>query len=102
MRKELEALRDALAVHGEPLLADSVQAALDGDESELDTFMVSNDLWGGSGSIADQAGLPRSEGRRAIEAALINLGEQQTRRGVANVRTEQWVDAFRSWARRGI
>jgi hypothetical protein len=48
-------------------------------------FLSSNELWGGAGSIADQAGLDHGRaGRRLIEAVLIQLGETQLARGIAN------------------
>jgi len=102
MRGLLESLRVALAENGEVELAVRVEDALDGPDQELEDFLVSNSLWGGSGSIADQAGLPRSEARSIIETALIELGEQQLETGVVNPRTAMWVEAFRKWRDQGI
>jgi hypothetical protein len=61
-------------------------------------------LWGGSGSIADQAGLAlgRRDGRRRIEQALIALGEEQIRTGHVNIRTAPWVGTFKDWQARGL
>lgn len=104
MRKQLEDLETVLAQHGESQSAGMVALALRGSDQELQTFLVSNELWGGSGSIADQAGLEhgRTAGRRSIEAALIRLGSVQVQEGMANARTTSWVDAFRSWQDEGI
>jgi hypothetical protein len=66
-------------------------------------FLVSNELWGGAGSIADQAGIDAGRSmRREVESALIDLGEEQIRRGVVNPRTATWVEAFKQWRRDGI
>jgi hypothetical protein len=67
-------------------------------------FLTSDELWGGSGSIADQAGLAlgRRDGRRRIEQALIALGEEQIRTGHVNIRTASWVGTFKDWQARGL
>ena len=71
-----------------------------GSEDDLDAFLISNELWGGAGSIADQAGVAQGRRhRRSIEAALIGLGEKQIKEGTVNVRTEMWVGRFRQWQR---
>ncbi|MDP2233402.1 MAG: hypothetical protein Q8K89_07185 [Actinomycetota bacterium] len=108
MRAELEALGEVLRVH-DSAVADSVDAALLGPAGDLEVFLVSNTLWGGAGSIADQAGMPQSQEaawsrdvRRRIEAALILLGDAQIAAGVVNPRTQGWVEVFREWQRRGI
>src|SRR5688500_1626425 len=78
-------------------------AALSTAEDELDAFLKSNELWGGAGSIADQAGGPeRTPGRREIEALLIELGNEQIRVGKVNPRTAMWIEAFTDWRERGI
>ena len=108
MRQQLEALEMVLAQHGEPGAAQMIRRALAGADPELRTFLVSNELWGGAGSIADQAGIDQAgrtqgrESRRAIEAALITLGLAQMRQGLVNVRTQMWVAAFSKWQRKGI
>ena len=77
--------------------------ALQMSGGERDQFLVSNELWGGAGSIADQAGIDVGRsGRREIESALIDLGEEQIRRGLVNPRTASWVDTFKKWRRDGI
>lgn len=91
-----------LEKHGEPSLAQA--ASLSAAEGRLDEFLRSNELWGGSGSIADQAGLKsgRTNGTREIEQALIALGEEQIRQGIVNPRTVDWVKAFTEWRKLGI
>jgi hypothetical protein len=101
--QELELLERVLAQYGETTSVEMVRRALDGSDQELRAFLESNELWGGAGSIADQAGVSQGRDvRRAIESALVRLGQQQIRDGVVNVRTAMWVDAFSKWQRTGI
>jgi hypothetical protein len=74
--------------------ADEIEAALAGDDERLMAFLVSNELWGGMGSIADQAGHSDRATRARIAELLIRLGGAQIDAGVTNVRTETWVRAF--------
>ena len=100
----LQELRHLLDCHGEIALADRVAKALSGTESELAALLTSNSLWGGAGSVADEAGMKRdrSQARGDVEAALIRLGEAQIAAGLTNVGTAGWVEAFKSWRRQGI
>lgn len=103
LKQELETLERLLAQHGESGPAQMIRAALDGTNQDLRAFLTSNELWGGAGSIADQAGVDQGRHvRRPIEAALARLGREQIRQGVVNVRTDMWVDAFSKWQREGI
>src|SRR5262249_1697288 len=95
-RPLLAKLRSVLDEHGGGYCVGAVERALDGSNAEVEAFLISNVLWGGPGSIADQAGSNRTD-RRAIESVLIELGEAQIRLGVTNVRTGMWVKAFRRW-----
>jgi hypothetical protein len=94
-------LANILRETGETTLAERVNAALARSDAEIDTFLESNDLWGGAGSIADQAGMSdgtRTVERRKIERALIDLGEEQVRINKLNPRTLMWIEAFGKWA----
>jgi hypothetical protein len=73
-------------------------------DADFERLLTSNALWGGAGSIADQAGSTdrRTPQRREIESALIDLGSEQLRVGVINQRTAMWVDAFRQWSQSDI
>lgn len=105
LRDKLRELVSALRDGDETRLADVAETAADGSDEQLNTFLVSNALWGGSGSIADQAGLGsggRPLKRKRIEAALVELGQEQLKAGLKNVRTEMWVEAFGTWCQRGI
>lgn len=106
MREHLEHLAKLLHENGESVNAAKVEDAVAGSDQDLDMFLRSNDLWGGSGSIADQAGVVgtgwRTDARRKIEHALIQLGNEQIRVGRVNPRTAMWVMAFNEWERSGI
>jgi hypothetical protein len=100
LRQHLDTLEAVLSQHGEPRAAELVRRALRGSAEELRAFLTSNELWGGAGSIADQAGIGQGwRARSAIETALVRLGAEQMRQGLVNVRTETWVDAFSRWQR---
>src|SRR5262245_7207648 len=102
MRMHLESLAQLLRQHGEIERAAMVEAAITGTEAALAAFLVSNELWGGSGSIADCAGgAGRSERRLKIEDVLVQLGSEQMRSGSTNPRTEMWVTAFTAWKETG-
>lgn len=105
LRDNLQELALALKAGGEVTFAEAAELAAAGSDEQLKSFLTSNDLWGGAGSVADQAGLgpgDRSPHRRRIEAALVALGREQLKTGMTNVRTEMWVSAYEEWARRGI
>jgi hypothetical protein len=72
-------------------------AALHGDEEKLWSYLVSNDLWGGAGSVADQALLEMPEDRKKLDTLMIRLGREQLKIGRVNVRTEGWLAAFEKW-----
>lgn len=103
MRDQLEHLQAVLAAQDEPYWSDAIGQALAATEDELEAFLVSNDLWGGSGSLADMACTEQGrDARRKVEAALADLGEAQLREGLVNERTDVWVEAFRKWQGSGI
>ena len=102
LRQQLTKVQIILRDLGDIHFADLVGEALSGSDDALESFAVSNTLWGGAGSIADQAGVdPDRTERRKIEAALIALGEEQITAGLVNVRTRMWVDVFKQWQREG-
>jgi hypothetical protein len=80
-----------------------MQAAATGSEELLRTYLQSNELWGGSGSIADQAGLSAKtvHTRRSIEERLVELGDMQIAAGILNPRTSMWTEVFRARPRSG-
>ena len=104
LRELLTRLADALRQCGDADYAAGVTNALSSPDELLVAFLTSDALWGGSGSVADQAGLAlgRRDGRRRVEQALIALGEEQIRDGHVNIRTASWVDTFKEWRARGL
>ena len=99
----LRRLQSALEECGELEVANRIADVIEMLSEERETFLVSNELWGGAGSIADQAGVSEDRScRRKIESALIDLGEVQLRRSLVNQRTASWVDVFKQWKRDGI
>lgn len=103
MRPLLENLARALDAAGDAYSHRLVRNVLDARHDRIDEVLKSNELWGGSGSIADHGGIDASrEARRAVERALIELGERQISCGIVSVRTEMWVSAFRSGRDSGV
>jgi len=105
VREQLEALIQILNECEQGSLTAVVLAALAGTDETLNAFLVSNELWGGAGSIADQGGMKdgkRTEKTRRLETILIRLGKEQMRTGKVNVRTAGWVSTYESWAQSGI
>ncbi len=103
LRQRAQHLAEVLETHGEAEAAAQVRAALSGDTAQFEAYLRSDELWGGAGSIADQAGMRegRAQASRIIERALIELGDEQIRAGIVNVRTASWVEALRKWASSG-
>jgi len=69
----------------------------------LEAFLKSNSLWGGAGSVADQAGIDGGrEKRREIEAMLVHLGNFQIQEGILNQRTQMWTEVFSEWQEKNV
>jgi hypothetical protein len=91
----LQDLAGALRAAGEESLAAMVSAVAESDQSVMDTFLASNELWGGAGSIADSAGVESStRARKQIERILVRIGSAQIERGAVNPRIQIWLAAF--------
>ena len=101
MREELREIRDLLSSADEHSSAAVVSLALDATDAGLEKFLVSNELWGGSGSIADQCLIDQPDLRRQLESALIKLGRAQVRAGLTNPRTLMWTETFEQWRQGG-
>jgi hypothetical protein len=95
VREILQEISELLEKHNGS--SNPMAIALLGDENKLWDFLVSNELWGGAGSVADQALLELPEERRRLEGLMIRLGREQMRLGKVNIRTEMWVFAFEKW-----
>jgi hypothetical protein len=102
IRVLLSDLFDLLHSGQERYLAGIVRNALSGSQETVDEFLVSNELWGGSGSIADQAFPDDRERRKSLEEILIKIGTFQIEAGLVNTRTKTWVKAFNHWKELGL
>jgi hypothetical protein len=78
--------------------AQQIETAILKDDSGLREFLVSNDMWGGSGSVADDRVTDDTKLRRKIENLMIQIGSIQMRNGFVNARTQMWVTAFKDWS----
>ena len=100
IRAILSEMADMLERGGEryeQLASTSVRAALSGSQQTFDAFLISNELWGGAGSIPDSAFVSDQTRLARFEDLMIRLGRLQIETGRTNVRTESWVRAFESW-----
>ena len=102
IRSLLKQLRDMVDRAGEHHFVEMIDAALSGEDPVLKSFLTSNELWGGAGSIADQALGTERESRRPLERLLAQLGREQMRLGVTNPRTETWTLVFEQWHMQNI
>jgi hypothetical protein len=102
IRELLSGIAELLEAGREDSTAVMVRDALSSPEGTLERFLMSNELWGGAGSIADQSLIADTDRRKTLEGLLIGLGRLQTDTGKTNVRTEGWVAAFEQWRRAGF
>ena len=79
-----------------------VENALNGGETQLESFLISNDLWGGAGSIRDQALIEQPVLRKKLQRLLIELGELQIALGLVHPKTEFLVSAYKQWEADGV
>ena len=96
LRSRWERVLHLLTQHEPSLLAAIARDHSWASDTELESFLMSNELWGGAGSIADQAGVASGGGSRVreFEIALADLGAEQIKLGKVNCRTAMWVRAF--------
>ena len=98
MQKEfttlLQELERLLIKGGCSDLANRISSALlEGEESTWE-FICSNGMWGGAGSIADQAIFEKASDKMAIYQVMQKIGHLQIASGRINERTELWVEIF--------
>jgi hypothetical protein len=92
LRDTLKEISELLESHDAS--SNGLAIALLGDEKSMWAYLVSNELWGGAGSIADQALSDAPAARAKLERLMVRLGREQMRLGRVNHRTEMWVSAF--------
>ena len=106
VRETLRQIAELLRENGHLELAVIVEDAIAGYDRTLDTFLASNDLWGGSGSIADSGGSTRTgerrNERRESKMLSLRLAKNRYAWGKVNPRTSMWVTAFSKWKASGI
>lgn len=95
MRQILKEISNLLADNRLPCF--KLDDILNSDDQSVWNFLTSNELWGGSGSLADQALIEFPDARKQFEELMIKLGEIQLSAGKVNVRTTMWISAFREW-----
>jgi hypothetical protein len=95
VRDILQKISDLLEKHNDS--SNTLAIALLGDDQKMWDYLVSNELWGGAGSVADQALLGIPDARRQLESLMIDLGHEQMSLGRVNVRTQMWVSTFEKW-----
>ena len=98
----LKELHEILIAGGESYYAKIIKEHINAKENKLWEFLTSNILWGGAGSIADQAIMNNKELRSLLEETLMKLGKEQIKNNKTNVRTETWVAAFEEWNKKDI
>ena len=98
----LRRLREMLAEGHEFAYLNELDSALEGGDAALTTFLTSNALWGGAGSIADQALGDSRATRRPLEQLLAELGREQIRLGHTNARTATSTSVFDKWHAQNI
>jgi hypothetical protein len=110
----LSEIADLLEAAGESDFAAALRHVCSAPNQEFEEFLVSNELWGGSGSLADSAFAFRSgsdqdeknrirrKNRAEFEDLMIQLGRLQIAQGKTNIRTSRWVDAFEGWKNAGV
>ncbi len=94
IKHKLIELGNLLKSGGETLYASNLKNSLNDSNDKMWNYLTSNELWGGSGSIADQALIESSDLRKQLQHLLIELGNLQIKENRANIRTQMWVSAF--------
>ena len=97
-REALLAIAAVLEEGNDPKVA-HVRSALAGSPADLESFLRSNELWGGPGSIADCGVVDNDNLRAKLECCLISLGREILATGRVNERTQMWMLAFELWSR---
>jgi len=93
--EDLQKLADLLEAHNYQVGGLTI-AVESGNDAGMWDFLTSNSLWGGAGSIADQALLESPDARREMEKILMRIGQAQQALERVNVRTEMWLSFFKS------
>jgi hypothetical protein len=98
----LISLRDLLLSQGEHGYAELLNGVIGGSEEKIWSLLESNIVWGGAGSIADQACISGEEEQKKFYELMVKLANLQDKAGRLNERTMMWAAAFRSWNEKNI
>lgn len=101
-RQKLEEIKQLLDSGNETVYVELIESAIEGDDEALEVFLLSNELWGGSGSIADNCLLDDPALRKRLMRSLIELGGAQMAEKKVNPRTRMWATTFQQWIDDGI
>ena len=96
-RQKLEEIRQLLDSGDETAYVELIEYAVGSDDESLEEFLVSNELWGGSGSIADNCLHDNPALRKRLMRSLIELGAAQMAEQKVNARTRMWATTFQQW-----
>jgi hypothetical protein len=96
LRNHVTMLAKLFLEAGESRFAEDLRDALSRPDEDLLKHLGSNEVWGGSGSIADQALIDHPL-RHDFELLMIELGRMLIALDEANPRTGMWIEAFEGW-----
>ncbi len=96
-QKIVSLIRDLLWSQNDHVYDKYINDALAGSDEDFWLFLESNELWGGAGSIADQACIGNKEAQKVLYKLLSELAAHQEKAGRINVRTKSWASAFNEW-----
>ena len=102
IRQKVEELQKLLQEETDVPYAEFVRNALSGNSGQLEQFLLSNELWGGAGSIRDQAFHDSPRLRNKLLRLLIHLGELQMAGGLEHPKTESLVATYKQWEADGV
>jgi hypothetical protein len=87
---------------GQPHLSEylrELRQACETEQEKVQAMVSDFRLWGGPGSVADQAGIDLlPDGQQRVYELLIQLYEQLEANGITDARGASWVDTFRHWS----
>jgi len=96
---------------GEERFAVLLEDSLEFGDEDFREYLVSNTMWGGSGSLPDQQLFSngkelneemKKELRSDFRKLIIKLGTLQIKNNMTNPRTGMWVSAYTDWERNGL
>jgi hypothetical protein len=114
VKEEREIVSEIVVVRrnsGEERFAVLLEDSLGFGDEDFREYLVSNTMWGVSGSLPDQLLFSngkelneekKKELRSDFRKLIIKLGTLQMKKNMTNPRTEMWVSAYTNWERSGL